>query len=89
MQNADIDLVDVRVPASARLENINSFADVAACLRNMRSDVAWIATGAAAGAYEAALKYVSGRHQFGKPISQYQSIQLRHQFLQLLRHLLN
>ncbi len=75
MQNADIDLVDVRVPASARLENINSFADVAACLRNMRSDVAWIATGAAAGAYEAALKYVSGRHQFGKPLSSFQLIQ--------------
>lgn len=75
MQNADIELVGVRVPASSRLENINSFADVAACLRNMRSDVAWIATGAAAGAYEAALKYVSGRRQFGKPLSSFQLIQ--------------
>ena len=75
MQNADIDLVDVWVPASARLENINSFADVAACLRNMRSDVAWIAAGVAAGAYEAALKYVSGRNQFGKPLASFQLIQ--------------
>ena len=75
MQNADIELVDVRVPESARLANINSFADVAACLRNMRSDVAWIATGAAAGAYEAALKYVTERHQFGKPLASFQLIQ--------------
>nr|WP_245356958.1 acyl-CoA dehydrogenase family protein [Paeniglutamicibacter kerguelensis] len=75
MQNADIDLADVRVPDSARLARINSFADVAACLRNMRSDVAWIATGAAAGAYEAALKYVSERKQFGKPLASFQLIQ--------------
>lgn len=75
MQNADIEMVDVRVPESARLANINSFADVAACLRNMRSDVAWIATGAAAGAYEAALKYVLERQQFGKPLASFQLIQ--------------
>ena len=75
MQNADIELSDVRVPDSARLARINSFADVAACLRNMRSDVAWIATGAAAGAYEAALKYVSERKQFGKPLASFQLIQ--------------
>lgn len=75
MQNADIELVDVKVPESARLAKINSFADVAACLRNMRSDVAWIATGASAGAYEAALKYVSERHQFGKPLASFQLIQ--------------
>ncbi|WP_411732021.1 acyl-CoA dehydrogenase family protein [Paeniglutamicibacter sp.] len=77
MQNADIELIDVKVPASARLANINSFADVAACLRNMRSDVAWIAAGAAAGAYEAALKYVSERHQFGKPLASFQLIQAK------------
>lgn len=75
MQNADIDFLDARVPASARLENINSFADVAACLRNMRSDVAWIAAGTAAGSYEAALKYVRARHQFGKPLASFQLIQ--------------
>lgn len=75
MQNADIDLVDVWVPKTARLAEINSFADVAACLRNMRSDVAWIATGAMAGAYEAALKYVTERNQFGKPLASFQLIQ--------------
>jgi len=75
MQNADIELTGVRVPDSARLGNINSFADVAKCLRNMRSDVAWIAAGGAAGAYEAALKYVMAREQFGKPLAAFQLIQ--------------
>ncbi|MGO1726885.1 acyl-CoA dehydrogenase family protein [Glutamicibacter ardleyensis] len=75
MQNADIELDDVWVPDSARLKEINSFADVAACLRNMRSDVAWIATGVAAGAYEAARNYVAKRTQFGKPLASFQLIQ--------------
>lgn len=53
MQNADIELDGVRVGDEFRLANINGFSDVAALLRRMRSDVAWIATGVQAGAYEA------------------------------------
>lgn len=75
MQNADIELSEVWVPASARLQRINSFADVAACLRNMRSDVAWIATGVCFGAYESARDYVAKRSQFGKPLGSFQLIQ--------------
>ncbi|MGJ9373591.1 acyl-CoA dehydrogenase family protein [Nesterenkonia sp. CF4.4] len=75
MQNADITYHQVRVPDSARLQRINSFADVAGCLRRMRSDVAWMATGAMAGAYEAALSYVRQREQFGRPIAGFQLIQ--------------
>lgn len=75
MQNADITYANVRVSDEARLRNINSFADVAGCLRNMRSDVAWIATGCMAGAYEEALKYVMKREQFGRPIAGFQLIQ--------------
>lgn len=75
MQNADIELVDVWVPESVRLQRINSFVDVAACLRTMRSDVAWIATGAMAGAYEAALRYTTQRTQFGKPLAGFQLVQ--------------
>lgn len=75
MQNADISYHEVRVPESARLQRINSFADVAGCLRRMRSDVAWMATGAMAGAYEAALDYVARREQFGRPIAGFQLIQ--------------
>ncbi|MCT2006391.1 acyl-CoA dehydrogenase family protein [Micrococcus lylae] len=75
MQNAHIEYRGVRVPATARLERIDSFKDVARCLRAMRSDVAWMATGATAGAYEAALRYVRQREQFGRPLAGFQLIQ--------------
>ena len=75
MQNFDIALVDVTVSESDRLQNLNSFRDVAVLLRNMRSDVAWIAAGLSAGAYEAAVRYVKQREQFGQPIASFQLIQ--------------
>jgi glutaryl-CoA dehydrogenase len=75
MQNAHITLEGVRVAESMRLHNVNSFKDVAAMLRAMRSDVAWIATGVQAGAFEAALRYVSGREQFGRPLASFQLVQ--------------
>jgi glutaryl-CoA dehydrogenase len=58
-----------------RLQNVNSFKDVASMLRAMRSDVAWIATGIQAGAFEAALAYVKERTQFGRPIGSFQLVQ--------------
>lgn len=75
MQNFDIRLTGVVVEDSARLPNINSWADVAACLRRMRADVAWSAAGAAAGAYEAAVDYVGRREQFGQPLARFAIIQ--------------
>ncbi|MDN3935472.1 acyl-CoA dehydrogenase family protein [Arthrobacter sp. YD4] len=75
MQNANITLADVRVPEPMRLHNVNSFRDVAAMLRMMRSDVAWIATGTAAGAFEAALRYVTEREQFGRTLGSFQLVQ--------------
>ncbi|CAN7539953.1 acyl-CoA dehydrogenase family protein [Arthrobacter sp. LjRoot78] len=75
MQNAHITLVGVRVPESMRLHNVDSFKDVAAMLRAMRSDVAWIATGIQAGAFEAALRYVTERRQFGRQLGSFQLVQ--------------
>lgn len=75
MQNAHITLDGVRVPEAMRLQNVNSFKDVAAMLRAMRSDVAWIATGIQAGAFEAALAYVKERQQFGRPLASFQLVQ--------------
>lgn len=75
MQNAHITLDGVRVPESMRLHNVNSFRDVAAMLRAMRSDVAWIAAGVQAGAFEAALRYVKERQQFGRSLGSFQLVQ--------------
>jgi glutaryl-CoA dehydrogenase len=75
MQNFDIDLHGVRVDDATRLGGINSFRDVAELLRRMRSDVAWIACGVQAGAYEAALRYTTERTQFGRRIAGFQLVQ--------------
>jgi glutaryl-CoA dehydrogenase len=75
MQNAHITLDGVRVTEADRLHNVNSFKDVAAMLRAMRSDVAWIATGIQAGAFEAALHYVREREQFGRQLGSFQLVQ--------------
>lgn len=75
MQNAHITLDNVRVSEAMRLHNVNSFKDVAAMLRAMRSDVAWIATGIQAGAFEAALAYVKERQQFGRSLGSFQLVQ--------------
>jgi glutaryl-CoA dehydrogenase len=75
MQNAHITLDGVRVPESMRLHKVDSFKDVAAMLRAMRSDVAWIATGIQAGAFDAALRYVRERQQFGRPLGSFQLVQ--------------
>ncbi|KRE31214.1 acyl-CoA dehydrogenase family protein [Agromyces sp. Soil535] len=75
MQNADITLDGVRVGEDARLQGVSSFRDVSGMLRRMRSDVAWIATGVQAGAFEAALRYVTHREQFGRPLGGFQLVQ--------------
>ena len=75
VQNSDISFDNVEVTENFRLQCINSFADVADLLRSMRSGVAWFAAGVQAGAYEAALKYTTGREQFGRPLSGFQMIQ--------------
>ena len=75
MQNYDIVLNDVIVSDDTRLSNVNSFADVAKLLGNTRSIVAWIACGAMAGAYEAAVRYTTERDQFGKKVAHFQLVQ--------------
>lgn len=75
MQNADFTLTDVRVPDSARLQQINSWRDVTRIMGTLRADVAWIAAGLQAGALEAAIRYVREREQFGRKIASFQLIQ--------------
>lgn len=73
--NSDIALDGVVVPESHRLHGVSSFADVARLFQTLRPDVAWIAAGAQAGAYEAALAYALRREQFGRPIAGFQMVQ--------------
>ena len=58
------------VPTKNRLEYGTDFAVGAnTILRHSRIFISWLATGIAAGAYEAAHKYALERIQFGKPIA--------------------
>ena len=75
VQNADITLTNCRVSEEARLQNCNSFKDVAKVLAGTRNFVAWAATGNAVAAYDIALNYAQRRKQFGKPIAKTQMIQ--------------
>jgi glutaryl-CoA dehydrogenase len=77
VQNADIVLDSVRVDEADRLPLIHSFGDVATVLRLTRSGVAWQAVGVSIGAYEAAVRYVAEREQFGRPLASYQLVQDR------------
>jgi glutaryl-CoA dehydrogenase len=75
VQNGHITLDNVRVPEANRLQSGNSFKDTARVLKMTRYAVAWMATGCAMGAYEAALQYAQTRLQFGKPIGSFQMVQ--------------
>ncbi|MGO2110112.1 MAG: acyl-CoA dehydrogenase family protein [Pseudoclavibacter sp.] len=75
VQNADITLENVRVPAANKLEGANSFKNTSSVLRETRAEVAWLAAGVAAGAYEAAVRYAGEHIQFGRPIAASQLIQ--------------
>jgi alkylation response protein AidB-like acyl-CoA dehydrogenase len=75
VQNALITLDGVRVPEENRLQEAHSFRSTADVLRMTRASVAWSAVGCARGAYEHALRYAMGRHQFGHPIVDFQLVQ--------------
>jgi glutaryl-CoA dehydrogenase len=74
---ADITLDNVRVPAENKLPGARTFADVTSVLAATRSTCAWAALGHATAAYDAALRYVTQRRQFGKPLASFQIIQQR------------
>ncbi|AMY05903.1 glutaryl-CoA dehydrogenase [Staphylococcus condimenti] len=73
--NALITLKNVEVSEEDRLQNINSFKDIAKILYSTRAGVAYMATGGIAGTLRATLDYVKQRKQFGKSLSNYQLVQ--------------
>ncbi|CDW72455.1 glutaryl-dehydrogenase [Stylonychia lemnae] len=76
-QNAMVTLENVFVPDDNKLAKAEDFSYTNLILEHSRICVAWTATGIAVGAYEAALKYVLQRKQFGKQIAAFQSTQLK------------
>jgi glutaryl-CoA dehydrogenase len=74
---ADIELVDVRVPADAKLPGATSFKDTGKVLAGTRSQCAFSALGHAVAAYDAALTYARERRQFGKRLVEFQLVQAR------------
>ncbi|MEU9208409.1 acyl-CoA dehydrogenase family protein [Streptomyces sp. NPDC048415] len=77
VQNAQISLTDVRVPAENRLANVNTFRDTEKVLLASRFCVAWESIGAAIAGYETALAYAEQRKQFGMPLASFQLVQYR------------
>ncbi|MFI7483138.1 acyl-CoA dehydrogenase family protein [Kocuria sp. M1R5S2] len=75
MQNADIVLDDVRIPASAALPGAQSFAAANEMLRNSRAWVGWQAAGVQLAIFDVARDYVLARRQFGRPLAAFQLVQ--------------
>ena len=75
VQNADIVFKDVRVAEADRLAAISSFDDTKELLRSSRIMVAWQTVGQQLAAFDVARQYAVERHQFGRPLAQFQLIQ--------------
>ncbi|MGW9404081.1 acyl-CoA dehydrogenase family protein [Arthrobacter sp. NPDC055585] len=75
VQNADIELTDVRVSEADRLAGIESFEDTKHLLRGSRIMVGWQAVGQQLAAFDVARAYAVERRQFGKPLASFQLVQ--------------
>lgn len=73
--NAHIRLDEVFVCDEARLQQINSFAELNHAFEDLRPAVVWNAVGLQAGIYEHTREYVLGREQFGRPLGGFQLVQ--------------
>lgn len=75
--SADIFLDDVRVPRSHLLAGPGDFSRLMGLFNIERMGNATMALGVAAGALEKVVAYVQERRQFGRPIVDFQAVQLR------------
>jgi alkylation response protein AidB-like acyl-CoA dehydrogenase len=73
---SEVIMEDCLVPAEAMVgERGDGFVDAMKILDGGRISIAALALGMARGAYDAALAYSKERHQFGRPISDFQAVQ--------------
>lgn len=68
---------DVFVPEESMLPGVEGLRGPLSCLNQARYGIAWGAVGAARFCLEAALRYATERHQFGKPLAAFQLQQLK------------
>lgn len=71
----DIELSEVRLPATALLPGAKGLRGPFECLNEARYGIAWGAMGAARDSYLAALEYSQQRLQFDRPLAGYQLTQ--------------
>lgn len=71
----DIELTDIRLPASAMLPNAKGLRGPFECLNEARYGIIWGAMGAARDSFLTARDYSQQRMQFGKPLAGYQLTQ--------------
>ncbi|WP_186759497.1 acyl-CoA dehydrogenase family protein [Arthrobacter alpinus] len=71
----DIELTDVRLPATALLPNAKGLRGPFECLNEARYGIIWGVMGAARDSYETAVNYSQERLQFDKPLAGYQLTQ--------------
>ena len=77
-ETASVVFEDCYVPDENRLGNLGEgFLQAMQILDGGRISIAALSVGIAQGAYEAAVKYAKERHQFGKPIAEFQAIQFK------------
>ncbi|MET1086431.1 MAG: acyl-CoA dehydrogenase family protein [Arthrobacter sp.] len=75
MQNADIVLEDVRVPAANLLPGATSFSKANKLLRDSRAWVGWQGAGIQLAAFDVARAYALNRRQFGRELARFQLVQ--------------
>lgn len=75
IQNAEIELNEVRVGEDRRLPGVTSFRDVNTLLLHSRVWVGWQAVGLQFAALDAAIARSRSRNQFGRPIGSFQLVQ--------------
>jgi len=72
---SELNLADVRLPASAMLPEVRGLRGPLSCLTEARFGIIWGSMGAARDCFQTAVEYAKTRVQFGRPIAAYQLTQ--------------